>query len=103
MRTVSEAGVWAIAELAEMIAVAATMLSDLIRWLMNLFCLMKLRAFNQAKMHGASVNRTTIRCQRAANATVLRRAWIADEKFQAFAIHRPIVVSITRSYRSNGV
>ena len=71
MRIVSAAGVCAFAEFNEMIAAAAAIPSaDLIRWLMKLFCLMELKEFNQAKVRGASVNRTTIRCRRAVNATL---------------------------------
>jgi hypothetical protein len=54
---------------------------------MKLFCLMEMKDFNQAKVRAASVNRTAIRCQHAANAILLRQARIADEKFQVFTIH----------------
>jgi hypothetical protein len=68
---------------------------------MKLFCLMELKKFNQAKARAASVNRTTIRCQRAVNATLLHRVRIADEKFQAFTIRCSIAASITTSCREN--
>src|SRR6478672_2587658 len=102
MRIVSEAGVCALTVVAEMIAAAAAIPSaDLIRWLMKMFCLMELKEFSQAKARGASVNRTTIRCRHAVNATLLHRVRIADEKFQMFTIYCSIVASITTSCRVN--
>src|SRR3954467_15133941 len=104
MRIVSAAGVCAFAEFAEMIAAAAAIPSaDLIRWLMKLFCLMGLKKFNQAKARAASVNRTTIRCQRAVNTTLLHRVRIADEKFQTFTSHCSIAASITTSCKGECV
>src|SRR6478672_10125509 len=94
MRIVSDTGVCAYAELAEMIAAAAIPSADLIRWLMKLFYLMELKVFNQAKARGASVNRTTIRCRRAANTTLLHLVRNADEIFHTFTLRCSIIASI---------
>jgi hypothetical protein len=65
------------------------------------FCLMEMKEFNQAKARAASVNRTTLRCRRAVNTTLLRRVRIADEKFQPFTVHCSIAASITASCGAN--
>jgi hypothetical protein len=98
MRIVSEAGVCACAEFTAMIAVIAAIPSaDLIRWFMEMFCLMRMNGFDQAKSRPASVNRTTIRCRHAVSTSLLHSPLITDEKFHAFTIHCPIAISITTS------
>jgi hypothetical protein len=68
---------------------------------MKLLFLMELMAFDQATARAASVNRTTIRYQRALNATLLRRGRMVDGKSPVLAVHHSIVTSITTSCRSN--
>ena len=81
MRIVSEGGICAFTAVDETNAVAAAETSaDLIRWLMNLFFLMELKAFHQARARAASVNRIGIRYQHSLNATFLRRVRMVDKK-----------------------
>jgi hypothetical protein len=47
-----------------------------------------MKDFDQAEVRAASVNRTAIRCQHAANGILLRQPRIGDEKFQVFTIHQ---------------
>jgi hypothetical protein len=47
---------------------------------MNLFFLMELKAFHQARARAASVNRIGIRYQHTLNITFLRRVRVVDKK-----------------------